>query len=368
MSDRWRLYVGHASEVLQSMPEAFARCTVTSPPYYGLRSYNVPDSIWGGLLSCEHAWIPERIVRKHPPRDHNGHDFGETRAEEDARAASGVELALGATCSHCGAWRGQLGSEPTPALYIEHLVGIFREVHRALLPDGTLWVVIGDSYAANRSYQVADSKHKDVGNSRPMRVPAGMKPKDLLGIPWMLAFAMRADGWWLRDEIIWQKPNPLPYPAIDRTVRAHEQVFLFSKSQHYYFDYEAIEEASVRSTSGNVTRKHGDDVDKPGDHVGRSVPREGETRRARSVWTITSEPSREKHYATFPRQLARRCLLAGSRRDDIVLDPFAGTSRTGEAALKEGRRYVGIDISPSYKEISERVVSSIPETASVEEK
>jgi site-specific DNA-methyltransferase (cytosine-N4-specific) len=236
-----------------------------------------------------------------------------------------------------------------------------------------MFIVIGDSYASSppgcadggvseksglhgvRGVTGVYRERLRQGCGRKTNTVVGnLKPKDMVGAPWMLALALRDDGWWLRDEIIWHKSATTPFPATDRTVRAHEQVFLLAKRARYYFDWEAIAEPSVRSSSGNTERKFGDDVDRPGSHFGRSIPWEGDTRRARSVWTINPEPTREDHYAAYPTELARRLIAAGSRPGDVVLDPFAGISRTGRAAILSGRRYIGIDLSSKYVEASVR--------------
>ena len=349
---RWAVVRANAVDGLRELPDGCVQCCVCSPPYWNLRRYECGDVAWGGDLEHVHVWGDEVRVHTGGMQTVGGEMTTEGRTSYEARNEA-RSVGRGRFCA-CGAWLGQLGQEPTPKLYVEHLVGIFREVRRTLADDGTLWIVIGDGWAANRSYQVPDGKWTDVGNSAGSTVPEGMKPKDLVGAPWALSFALRDDGWWLRDEVIWRKPAPMPYPATDRTVRAHEQVFLLSKAVRYFYDWEAISEPSVRSSSGNVERKHGADADRPGSHLGRSIPWSGDTRRARSVWTIGPEGTDEQHYASYPTALPARCIAAGSRPGDVVLDPFAGISRTGRAALLAGRRYVGVELSAEYAEASVR--------------
>jgi DNA modification methylase len=212
---------------------------------------------------------------------------------------------------------GQIGLEVSPDAYIAEMLTVFREVWRVLRDDGTLWLNIGDSYAAsggvgaggnlgriNRSYQQR--------NARPGYTGGALKPKDLMGIPWRLAFALQADGWFLRQDIVWAKPNPMPSPVLDRCVTAHEYMFLLSKSPRYYFDPVAIAEPSVTEASGNKTRRLGEAYGRPGAAVGVSVPWEGSTRNKRSVWTVSTEPSKVAHFATYPTKLVTPCILSGT--------------------------------------------------------
>lgn len=289
--------IGNVLNVLPTLAARRFRCCVTSPPYWGLRDYGHPD---------------------------------------------------------------QLGLEPTPELYVERMVAVFREVRRTLTDDGTLWLNVGDSYAGARGgaqgaggqmadRSVAKSRCREVGITR---VADGCKPKDLVGIPWMLAFALRADGWFLRADIIWAKPNPMPESVTDRPTKAHEYVFLLSKSARYFYDADAIEE---RATVGNHPRTILDNATKatpPGTppHTGLRTA-DGETRNARSVWTIASQPFAGAHFATMPPALAERCILAGSAIGDEVLDPFLGSGTTGMVAERNGRRWFGVELQPDYEPI-----------------
>jgi len=282
---------------------------------------------------------------------------------------------------------GQIGLEQTPDMYICRLVEVFREVRRVLRDDGTLWVVIGDSYAGSSTGGGADYKQESNRGSKSVRgllTPAadGIKFKDLIGIPWMLAFALRADGWFLRQDIIWEKPNPMPESVKDRCTKAHEYIFLLSKSHRYYFDTDAISEPVADSTLKRI----GQDLEyqrgsyrQPGrDKPMKAVlPRYGgkkytenpevffrtksgnaydykPLRNKRSVWTIPTKPYKEAHFATFPVELIEPCILAGSRHGGLILDPFAGSGTTGVGALRHGRRFIGIDINPEYCGIAEK--------------
>ena len=225
------------------------------------------------------------------------------------------------TCPHCGAIRidKQLGLEQTPEEYVENMVQVFREVWRVLRDDGTLWLNLGDSYAANRSYQVDDGKWTDVGNHKPSSVPIGLKPKDLVGIPWRVALALQADGWYLRNDIIWHKPNPMPESVRDRCTKSHEYIFLLTKNKKYYYDNEAIKEDSTQHPTdwagGEPKRQshvRGEFEGKnilPGKEAFRTITSK---RNKRTVWTITTKPYKCAHYATFPPELPEVCIKAGT--------------------------------------------------------
>ncbi len=250
----------------------------------------------------------------------------------------------------------ELGLEATPDEYVAKMVEVFREVRRLLKPDGTLWCNLGDSYAADRGYQVPDSKHVDVGNRRGMKAESyGLKPKDLVGIPWMIAFALRADGWYLRSDIIWSKPNPMPESVTDRPTKAHEYLFLMAKSQKYYYDADAIREKTGNEANpngyGGTFHDHTDDLAR-GQRCNQTKKLTHPLgRNKRSVWTVATQPYKEAHFATFPEKLIDPCILAGSREGDIVLDPFGGSGTTAKRSKELGRRYIHIDLS--YQDIAE---------------
>lgn len=332
-----RILQGDCREVLAGLPEASVHCCVTSPPYFGLRDYGVDR---------------------------------------------------------------QIGLEQMPAEYVEQLVRVFREVHRVLRDDGTLWLNLGDSYAGSWGAQSREhaGKHAPIASSisanqiraaqrkesRTGSIPlgSGVKPKDLYGIPWRVAFALQADGWWLRQDIIWSKPNPMPESVQDRCTKAHEYVFLLSKSQHYYFDGDAIAEPVAGdpdaprnrwdtkdydvpgqkpqkrvSRSGNVERKPRPGPADSSSHQQGSVPWQGSTRNKRSVWTIRPQPFSEAHFATMPPELAEICIKAGCPEGGTVLDPFGGAGTTGLASDRLHRDAVLVEMNPAYVDIARRRIA-----------
>jgi len=256
----------------------------------------------------------------------------------------------------------EIGLEPTPDEFVAKLVTVFREVRRVLRDDGTLWVNIGDSYCStapgtrNAPQTKGSAATPEAwANARP-KTPDGMKPKDLMGIPWMLAFALRADGWYLRQEIIWAKPNPMPESVTDRCTKSHEQIFLMAKSASYYFDAEAMKEPSVTNDPRRpYTSKGAKDLD------GRSEWKSGQARdkgdfslrNKRSVWTVTTKPFKGAHFATFPTKLIEPCILAGAPAGGIVLDPFFGSGTTGQVAQALGRQFIGLELNDEYKPLQD---------------
>ena len=267
---------------------------------------------------------------------------------------------------------GQIGLEQTPEEYIKAMVEVFRCVWDVLEDDGTLWLNIGDSYAAGkvgRGDQDRNTRNTDGRNTEnatdtgaPMyaqrKLSNGLKQKDLIGIPWMLAFALRADGWYLRQDIIWHKPNPMPESVQDRCTKAHEYIFLLSKSQKYYFDNEAIAEplaasSVARLAQPTLAQQAGSDR-VPGKTNGNmKAVGNGETRNKRSVWTVTTKPYKGAHFATFPPDLITPCILAGAPAGGIVLDPFMGSGTTAAVAIANGRDYLGCELNPAYKELQD---------------
>lgn len=301
---------------MQSLPDGCVNTCVTSPPYYGLRDY--------------------------------GHD-------------------------------GQIGLEDTPDAYVQKIVEVFREVKRVLRDDGTLWLNIGDSYAAQRggSHQPAEtlaggkSGKTQEGNIvnrdrfdgyNPTRNASaiGLKHKDLVGIPWRVAFALQADGWYLRQDIIWNKPNPMPESVTDRCTKAHEYIFLLSKSPRYYFDSDAIREdaksyaTDKRTGAGNLRYGGKRTIDKSGKNGQQSFVTINETRNKRSVWTVTTKPFKDAHFATYPEDLIVPCVLAGCPEGGLVLDPFMGAGTTALVSKKLGRNYVGFELNDEYKKIADK--------------
>jgi len=262
---------------------------------------------------------------------------------------------------------GQIGLEQTPEQYIAAMVEVFRCVRDVLADDGTLWLNIGDSYAANRSYQVESTKGgakhgpgQSVGG-KGSSVPDGLKPKDLIGIPWLLAFALRADGWYLRQDIIWHKPNPMPESVRDRCTKAHEYIFLLSKSERYFFNSEAIKEPAKVSSEGIRFggKKYGDSDDSKHATKSGNVSKEYDKANKRSVWTVATRPYKGAHFATFPPALIEPCILAGSRPGDVVLDPFMGSGTTAQVALQHDRKYLGCELNPEYGPLQQERISSV---------
>ncbi len=271
---------------------------------------------------------------------------------------------------------GQIGLEPTVQEYVETIVGVFRLVRELLADDGTLWLNMGDCYAGSWGAQSREHAGKHAPNVSALsanqvkaaqlrangrgslnRTP-GLKPKDLVMMPARVALALQADGWWLRQDIIWHKPNPMPEPVVDRCTKAHEYLFLLSKSERYYFDTAAISEPAIHA--GDIKDYTGDQK-MNGTHpdLQRTMIRNKrltvpDRRNKRSVWTIATQPYAEAHFATFPPALIEPCILAGSRPGDVVLDPFFGSGTTGQVAQKLGRKWIGIDLQADYAPMQDR--------------
>ncbi|WP_028627702.1 DNA-methyltransferase [Metapseudomonas resinovorans] len=332
MNDLHQILVGDCLELLRQMPDQSAHCCVTSPPYFGLRDYGVD---------------------------------------------------------------GQIGLEETPAEFISRLVEVFREVRRVLRDDGTCWVNMGDSYAGSRApgnVKMVQSRRRD---NEPIprsdvAVP-GFKPKDMMGMPWRLAFALQDDGWYLRQDIIWQKPNPMPESVRDRCTKAHEYLFLLSKSPRYYFDLTAISEPPAASSVERLAQEGWDEQEgservpgktngamkavggrrskrysfsretkaTAGEHGQKGQHRPdrpdidySDKRNKRSVWSVATVGFKGAHFATFPPDLIRPCILAGAPRGGLVLDPFGGAGTTGLVAMQEGRRSALCELNPGYADIA----------------
>ncbi len=260
---------------------------------------------------------------------------------------------------------GQLGLEETPDEYIKAMVDVFRCVWDVLEDDGTLWLNIGDSYCNSNGFARASPEYQREGRNN---MPAndrkldklhetGLKTKDLIGIPWMLAFALRADGWYLRQDIIWHKPNPMPESVQDRCTKAHEYIFLLSKSQKYYYDFESMQEQTERPEGpGNKTHAYQNGAiyglsEKSSCQSGLLNIGARETRNKRSVWTVTTKPYAGAHFAVFPSDLIEPCIMAGAPVGGIVLDPFMGSGTTAQVAQNLGRQYIGCELNPAYMEL-----------------
>jgi DNA modification methylase len=361
----WEIRVGGSLRLLREMPNESVQCCISSPPYWGLRDYGT--ATWeGGAGDCAHAGRPK------PRQDTTGGNggggrFAATRGTQDAKAIHAVPVRD--VCA-CGARRidEQIGLEPTPEEFVAKLVEVFEEVRRVLRHDGTLWMNLGDSYSAgkmgrtdtNRVFGPRGGNHKGGGPSSARPLGEGMKPKDLVGIPWRVAFALQAAGWWLRSDIIWHKPNPLPESVRDRPTKSHEYVFLLAKGERYFYDSDAVREPDAGTDHPrNVLHRPEPSGGIMSPHAGirRSDGRNGEGRNRRSVWTVATQPFAEAHFATFPEALIEPCVLAGSRTGDLVLDPFAGSGTTGVVALRHGRRFLGLELNAEYAAMARRRIA-----------
>jgi DNA modification methylase len=318
-----------------------AQTCVTSPPYYGLRDYGTGKWV-GGDKNCDHV------------ESENKH--GGQRAD---RNQEGYKKQYKDVCKKCNAVRedGQIGLEETPEQYIEAMVEVFRCVWDVLEDDGTLWLNIGDSYAGNNS-QASNNGRAGFGNARERvvnRTGEGLKTKDLIGIPWMLAFALRADGWYLRQDIIWHKPNPMPESVQDRCTKAHEYIFLFSKKQHYHFDHEAIKEEGVIPAGTLAAKGSAERQNQKGVNARPPEYKEYDGQRnKRSVWTVTTKPYEGAHFAVFPTDLIEPCILAGAPVGGVVLDPFMGSGTTAQVAQTLGRKYLGCELNTAYQPLQNK--------------
>jgi DNA modification methylase len=362
---------GDVLDRLRELDSESVHCVVTSPPYWGLRDYGTGS--WdGGESDCDHVAAEYRL----------GKNLRNSSVSTRGGAIKIAEVAarqFGQECGKCGATRNdqQLGLEPTPAEYVAKMAGIFQEVRRVLRKDGTAWVNMGDSYAndgkwggetGGKQFYLGEENRKRVGREKRN---TGLKPKDLIGIPWRLAFALQADGWWLRQDIIWAKPNPMPESVTDRCTKAHEYIFLLSKSERYYYDADAIREDCIagyritpnaeamvgrNAASTAMWRNVGDSrnaVQRGQDQTDSSRDLEWK-RNKRSVWTVATQAYPEAHFATFPEELIVPCILAGCPIGGTVLDPFSGSGTTGVVALRYHRNYIGIELNPQYVALSEQ--------------
>jgi DNA modification methylase len=299
--------VGDAVSRLRELPDGSVRTCVTSPPYWGLRDY--------------------------------GND-------------------------------GQLGLEPTPQEFVENLCKVFDEVWRVLADDGTLWVNLGDSYfphggsRGNKTPAGDTLRGRDNEYQPAPKLSAGdanLKQKDLVGVPWRFAFAMQDRGWYLRQDIIWAKPNPMPESVTDRCTKSHEYIFLLTKNPRYYFDNEAIKERAIWSDDkrkGNGRHTYDGKRSENDGLIQQSFVTINDTKNKRSVWTVNTKGYKEAHFAVYPTELITPCILAGSAEGDTVLDPFSGSGTTGEVAMTHGRNYVGVELNPDYAALSEKRITN----------
>ena len=254
---------------------------------------------------------------------------------------------------------GQLGLEETPEEYVEKMVDVFREVKRVLKNDGTVWLNLGDSYVSTaqgtfNAPQEIRGEHKNINMQYRPKVD-GLKPKDLVGIPWRVAFALQADGWYLRQDIIWHKPNTMPESVTDRCTKSHEYIFLLSKSAKYFYDAEAIREPIKLNNNGSIrSPKLGKDRPINPRKMNEVIYEEIKGANKRSVWTINTKPYKEAHFAVFPPKIPELCIKAGSKEGDTILDPFFGSGTTGWIAQRLGRKWIGIELNAEYIKIAEK--------------
>ena len=344
---------------LATLPAASVQCCVTSPPYWGLRDYGTASWL-GGDAGCDHVAGTAR-------QDGAPHGVDGFAGNKTGNGAMGITY-FRDICGKCCARRvdRQLGLEATPDEYVANMVAVFREVRRVLRDDGTLWLNLGDSYASGgRSTRDPGQSTLHPAQAKGMRRPAdgeGIKPKDLVGIPWRVAFALQADGWYLRQDIIWHKPNPMPESVTDRCTKAHEYIFLLTKSARYFYDHEAIKEEASGPGKPCGTKN---DASRNDSATTGTVRGNGETRNKRSVWTVATKPFKGAHFATFPPDLIEPCILAGSAADTLVLDPFSGAGTTGVVAVQHGRRYIGIELNPDYLEMSRKRMQLVRDSLTV---
>jgi DNA modification methylase len=407
------ILVGGALDILQTLPGESVQCAISSPPYWGLRDYNVDPLVFGGDPSCPHEWEDRRYYTEKSAASGGAAEAFSQPGVENAERLKRARWRNDSVCQKCGAWRGQLGLEPSPELYVEHIVEIFREVRRVLRKDGIAWLNLGDCYATGagkvgdcpgggeqgarwrgdvdrlrddkrgyRGDRLANGRNdqdpiqRNKGNrgsahkmgpiTQPNRMPVpGLKAKDLVGIPWRVAFALQADGWWLRMDVVWAKRNCMPESVRDRPTRAHEYLFLLTKAETYYYDADAIREpvacpedstaedaarafSRLRSLvpqpyqpaarpygSGNKERFVAEEVGDRGrtnDHIGSSIPwtHDGRGRNKRSVWWIATTPFPEAHFAVFPEDLVAPCVLAGTSERGACADCGAPWERMTE--------------------------------------
>lgn len=430
-------------EGLRELPAESVHCCVTSPPYWGLRDYKIKPQIWDDPGDCEHEWYSDTVEAKtgtggNWQQAKNGdelkHGRHQTRFKGDTKKANQCETVIvnQGFCRKCGAWKGNLGLEPTPELYVQHIVTVFREVKRVLRNDGTLWLNIADTYSGGkigrddqqdfylRTHGYESKSLTEASSRKPIE---GIKEKNLVGVPWLVALALRADGWYLRDSIIWYKSNPMPESVKDRCTKSHEYIFLFAKCSRYYYDAFAIREpASYGGNEARDSRAQNGHKSNPDDMRNGIRPRESvkrggfsgktnalkgreasravtETRNKRSVWPVPTKPFKDAHFATYPEELIEPCILAGTSAEGccsscgsplvrvlndkqqtirwdksckcsdnktapcLVLDPFAGSGTTAVVAARGFRDFVGYEISPEYIEIARnRIKQTVKES------
>lgn len=378
-----QVLIGNCAEILKTLPDESVDCVVTSPPYWGLRDYKTEPIIWDGDADCEHDFDINTIVKtKHENKDFNER-WGNASGDKKQEKCKAISAEVG-VCQKCGAWRGQLGLEPTPQLYIAHLTAIFEEVKRVLKEDGTCWVNLGDSYSGSwGNYGSRSGEQRDVTVEQKARrgsfsesflPPASrcdVAEKSLVQIPSRFAIAMTDAGWILRNEIIWHKPNCMPSSVEDRFTVDFEKMFFFTKSKKYYFEPQL--EVGIKPKgrvekvdTGKRFGEHGPDASSA-NRNGRTYTYTGK-RNKRCVWAIATKPYGGAHFAVFPSELVATPIKAGCPPGGVVLDPFGGSGTTSEVARGLGRSSIIIELNPDYLNlIKERARTDVPDVLSFEE-
>lgn len=359
-----QIHVAHVLDGLAALPEASCQMAVCSPPYWNLREYGTTPQLWGGDPACDHQWETGQLTQR---------SGGTKSPKVGIKGQANFQIVPAReydTCSRCGCWRGELGGEPTPALFVEHLVLVFRAVKRVLKPTGTLWLNLANCYNSSppgNSKPMSKSGLNGAQTSASYRarledtqqaqqaLAPDLKPKDLVGIAWMTALALQADRWYLRSAIIWQKPSVMPESITDRPSKSYEYIFLLSVKDRYYYDAAAIAEpvsqaSLARLNQPSISTQAGSSRAHAGGKTNGRMKAVGgtETRNARDVWTFSGTGTPGDHYAAYPEELPRRCIKAGSAPGDVVLDPFGGSGTTAVAARRLRRDAVLIELNPAY--------------------
>ena len=349
-----RILVGDVRARLADLPDNSVHCVVTSPPYFGLRSYKTDPVVWAltdEQRRCDHEWLPTAVISSGGGYSDKSTLGGFSRPDTKGRIMNDTnKMILSNTCHRCGAWRGELGSEPSLDFYVAHLVAIFREVRRVLRDDGTLWLNIGDSYAGSSgSGGHTEKQSSNVGSFHDggIRRSPGLKPKDLMLVPFRVALALQADGWWVRSDIVWSKKAPMPESVTDRPTRAHEYIFLLSKSARYYYDGDAIREPYNVDSIGRyqyemqgvvpTARQPNGDIDRREREKGIRQPNPA-GRNARTVWHLSPEPFPDAHFATFVTEIPRRAILAGTSERGCCAECGAPWERVTEPTSTYAQR------------------------------
>ncbi len=347
---------GNCLSVLKLFPDNSIDCIITSSPYYGLRSYGTVHQIWGGDKNCNHNW--NNYIKK----GISGGTKSEKVQIKNKENFQIVDDSIQSFCLNCNAWKGELGQEPTHLLFIEHLTEIFMECSRVLKPDGTMWLNIADTYAANRTYQIDGTKEtsgsQPIKKKQPQAKDMNIIPKSLIGIPDRLKISLIDNQLICRNEIIWHKPNQMPVSTKDRFTNDFEKLYLFTKSQKYFFiqqieQYQSKENHKPRNKSQEKYKETGLFSDGERDYYSQ------DGRNMRTLWSINTKGVKDAHFATFPEELPKRCILAGCPENGIVLDPFFGSGTTGLVAKKNNRNYIGIELNPEYIEIANGRLGSV---------